>query len=1009
MKKITAVLIVIVMQTVFCFSLGIGAETEKISVIVELDLPEGCDSCEYAKKCAELVSKSACGFELEYIYDTLICGFSGEISANSILRITELNFPCEVYTTAEYEALNLTGTEYSGTDYGMVSAAMVGYYGDGMDTFTGDGVKVAVIDNGFDINHPAFSKEVTDTLDLESLKDARGAKRPHAFMSVVDPMKLYHSSKIPFAYDYANKDLDVSTTASFHGNHVAGIIGAAATEYSDMHGIAPGCQLILMKIFDESRNVASDAALIAALEDALKLGADIINLSLGIYAGSASGNAIDVGDILNKAESMGCIIVSAAGNESVTTRISAANPSGTGLPLATYTDYGTVSFPSTEEYVISVASVDNTVRFGQYFRHAENKKLFVDYEDTTILADEKSVSFTEHFHGKTLEYAVIPGMGKENDYKGINAKGKLALIERGEISFVEKVNIAEKMGAVGVIIYNNDPEWVAMELTGAKLPTVLISREDGKLLTEEKSRTVEFSKDFTVREQTENGGKISSFSSYGVTPSLTLKPDICGVGGNVLSVANGTSYAGMTGTSMASPQVTGLIALMLEKAMDEKAVNMSDAARDIKISLMNTAKPIMQENGVEYSPRVQGAGLADIRGALSQSVRLTSSRTGLPKAELYDDIADSFNIDIVLENVADKAQTLSLSATLTGDGYTEHTLNGESRYYSTLTSEADKYSNISFGDSGNLNRYAEDYAPFKVTLKEGEIKNISLKVSLDGEYHKKLSEIFTNGYFMEGFIRCEMESGEEISMPYMGYAGDWGKGRITDGDRYSPDEVMFNGTAFYVPIETGDYVVSGLNIFDEDGECSADSIAFSPNGDGFADSISFIAPLIRNCKSSVMTIMDSNGKEIYSASSKYAAKTVGSDTLRVFRYDWAGDDGIYHGYTFPDGRYDINIEYHLDYINARPQTSAYTVIIDTVLPRVKNVSVTGNKIRIDAEDENDIYCISIYENDSVGTYLKKVTDKSAEFDISDYEGDSIYYEVIDCAYNIFVGKITLDR
>lgn len=1008
MKKITAALILIAMQTVFCFSLGIGAQTEKISVIVELDLPEGEDSYEYAKKCADKISKSACGFELEYIYDTLICGFGGRISEKSLSRVSSLGFACEVYKSAEYEALEYAGTEYAGTDYGMISAAMVGYSEETSDNLTGDGVKVAVIDNGFDINHIAFDREVTNTLDLESLKDTRGAKRPHAFMSVAEPMELYHSSKIPFAYDYANRDLDVSTTASFHGNHVAGIIGAAPTENSDMHGIAPDCQLILMKIFDESRGSASDMALIAALEDALKLGVNIINLSLGIYSGSASGNTVDIGDVLDKAESMGCIIVSAAGNESVTTRSGITGKYGLSSPLTSYTDYGTVSFPSTEEYVISVASVENNVRFGQHFRHAENRELFVDYEDVTITVGEESISFTEYFHGKILSYAVIPGMGRESDYKGINVKGKLALIERGEIPFAEKVNIAEKMGAVGVIIYNNDPEWVQMELTGVKIPAILISREDGKRLIEEKKRSLEFSEDFTAREQTENGGKISAFSSYGATPSLTLKPDICAVGGNVLSLTNNNSYGASSGTSMAAPQVTGLLTLLLEKTMAKDIESMADAARNIKTALINTAKPVLQDNGVEYSPRVQGAGLVDIGSALDGKVRITSTKSGLPKAELYDGIADSFNIDVTLENITDKPQRLNLGATLTSDGYRPVPLNGKTVYCTTLTAEADKCSNISFDNSGNLNRYSDGYTPLTVSLKAGEVKNISLKVVLDKEYHENLREIFTNGYFVEGFVYCELSGGEEISMPYMGYAGDWGKGRITDGDLYSADDVMFSGTAFYVPLESGDYIVAGQNVFDENGKINGDSIAFSPNGDGNADTISFLASLIRNCRMSALTITDSDGTKVYSSSTKkYMAKTAGSDKLFVFRYDWAGDDGIYGGYTFPDGQYTVNVECYLDYINAAPQTFTYTVIIDTTLPRVKNISVTGDKIKIEAEDENEIYCISIYENDTPGAYLKKVASASAEFDISDYSGKSIYYEIIDCAYNIYVGKISL--
>ncbi len=1005
MKRITAAFILTVITAVLCLSPTAHAKTERISVIVELDLPKTADSAEYAKKCANTVSKSIPGFTVEYIYDTLVCGFSGNISADAIPLLKRFDFVDEVYESAEYKPLEYEMTEFSEVDSAMISDAMVGFFGNNTE-LSGNGVKVAVIDNGFDITHDAFDIEVSDTLDLESLRDSKGAKRPHAFMSVSDPMQLHRSSKIPFAYDYANRDLDVSTTTTFHGNHVAGIIGAAPTEESEMHGIAPECQLILMKIFDEKRNAASDSAFIAALEDAIKLDVDIINLSLGVYAGSASENNIDISHVINKAESMGCLIVAAAGNESVTTRGSKiAGLHGVIYPPVTYTDYGTISFPSTTKYAISVGSVDNKIHFGQHFRHGENEDLFVDYTDVVVTVGEKEISFTEHFHGKTMGYAVIPGVGSESDYKGINVRGKIALVARGEITFVEKVNNAEKMGAVGVIIYNNEASGVNMDLTGAKLPTIMITHEDGKRLADEKIRTLRFSKEFTVREQT--GGKVSDFSSYGVTPSLTLKPDICGVGGSVLSLAADNSYAGLSGTSMAAPQITGLLALMIEKACDENISDMAATAEDLRIALMNTANPVVQANGVEYSPRVQGAGLANLAGALSQKITLTSTQNGQAKIELYDKLTGSFNVDVTLENKTDNPQKVKLGATFTNDGYTKMTFGERSGFYNTLTAEADKYSIISCDNRGNLNRYANDYRPLEIMLKPGEVKNVSLTILLDEKYHKELATIFTNGYFAEGFVYCESDEGE-ISLPYMGYIGDWGVGSITDGDLYSDDNVIFTGTGFHVPLETGDYVIAGLNVFADDGKYDADSIAFSPNGDGNADSISFLAPLLRNCSRSSFAVADANGKKIYSNSEGYLAKTVGSDSLRIFRYDWMGTDGIYDGYVFPDGEYNISIEYYLDYVNARPQNDTYKIIIDTKKPKVKSLSVKGDKIKIEAEDENEIYCISIYENDSAGAYLKSVTDSQAEFDISDYDGDYIYYEIIDCAYNIHVGKIMLN-
>ena len=55
----------------------------------------------------------------------------------------------------------------------------------------------------------------------------------------------------------------------------------------------------------------------------------------------------------------------------------------------------------------------------------------------------------------TYDVVAVPGLGKEADYEGLDVTGKVALVSRGEIPFVDKIAFAKKAGAIGIIIHNN--------------------------------------------------------------------------------------------------------------------------------------------------------------------------------------------------------------------------------------------------------------------------------------------------------------------------------------------------------------------------------------------------------------------------------------------------------------------------------------------------------------------------------------------------------------------------
>lgn len=939
------------------------------------------------------------------------------------------------YTAAVESARELVGLDDLSSEYGL----------------TGDGVIVAVIDSNFDIDHPAFAGETANEVYTEESIAALLDTTRLNVNNYASAQELYYNERIPFAFDYSGRDTDLSGSAS-HGTHVAGIIGANPTDDSSMHGIAPECQLLLMKVFSDDGETADDAAILAALEDAVSLGADVINLSLGSYSGSAAAKSSRTLEAaLKKAEDAGCIVVSASGNEATSAQYSRfAYEYDVSLPPADYTDYGTAGYPSVSEYSLATASVDNMYSFGTAFGFENGGELF-SYTDTNLMFGLLDETFAEHFGDRGIEFAVVPGIGLDSDYDGVDVRGKLALISRGETTFAEKTAVAAAHGAIGVIFYNNvENEALNLDLTDAVLPAIAISLEDGERLISDSRRELRFypSSSFKV----ENGGLPSSFSSTGATPQLGLKPDVSAVGGNIYSTIP-DGYGTMSGTSMASPQLAGIIALLCDYYADSADYAQTDNQQTtdiqtidtqttdtqtihpqaIRTLLMNSAQPLLGPNGVEYSPRLQGAGLVNLESALEREIELTYAYNGKPKIELYDLIGDYIYIDITLTNLTDSPLDATLSASLINDGYEVHEIDGDQKYFSSLVSVSDSKSIISAGES-NLNRAADDYAPYALTLDAHESRTVSLTIELDSDYRDTLASIFTNGYFVEGYIYCETAN-HRCSIPYMGYAGDWTSAPILDASVYTEStyqtdaplndsaisQPLFGGVSIVTPVLER-YITAGLDIFSDDlsgtNIPAADEIAFSPNGDGAADYIYLRADFLRNASSGSMTVLDSEGKAVYSSliAPNYFIKSHDYEAPVALLFEWNGSDGINLRYILPDGRYTLRYDFTLDYLSGSTQTYTFDVRLDTEKPSVDSYSYDADSgiLTLTASDNHKPRYVKLFSDDSEDfrliEYCPGIDEGSgftAEFDLSGYDGDSIYVEIVDCAYNSLVDIIEL--
>lgn len=589
--------------------------------------------------------------------------------------------------------------------------------------YTGAGSKIAIIDTGADIEHEAFDADAFDysigLLDEEvDLMDSADIAAVLAELNAykrtgATAENMYFNSKVPFGFNYIDGNVNIVHVydgQGEHGSHVAGIATANAyVENEDgsfsyaldttfVQGVAPDAQLLVMKVFGQNGG-AYDADYMAAIEDAIVLGADAVNLSLGSGnpgMSRATGSSEELGlyqDILDNLEQSGVVVAISSGNNSYWGE-SAEN----GLPYLYLDDvnFQTDGSPGSYTNAFTVASVDNDGFVASYFIVDGN---IVSYEESTEYGNVPMTTLAG-----TKEFVFVNSIGQPADFEAVGSdilSGKIVMCYRGESSFFEKANAAMAAGAVGVVVVNNQEGIIRMNLTGYEYtaPVVSITQLDGELFkaigTEHttESGITYWTGSLDVassRDAFQYGSEyytMSVFSSWGVPGSLELKPEITAPGGNIYSVAGANvtqgemlfgdhaSYELMSGTSMAAPQVTGMAALMAqyirETGLEEKTG--LDARTLAQSLLMSTAVPMRdgQSDGNYYPVIQQGAGLANVGAAATADsyIIMGSDATvayndGKVKAELGDDADKTgvYSFSFTINNLTDEEKAFALSA-----------------------------------------------------------------------------------------------------------------------------------------------------------------------------------------------------------------------------------------------------------------------------------------------------------------------------------------------------------
>ncbi len=865
-----------------------------------------------------------------YTYDTVFNGMALEVRYRDVDALRALAGVESVYLCESYDAPIMLDDTYSTAMANARAAWATGYNGDGM--------LIAVVDSGIDYNHPMLSA-LDSSMEITAEEMARRVLAAGQLNAKVAGGRYVMNDKVIFGYDYANRDDDPMDDRDGHGTHVAGIAAGGSTPEGVELGMAPNAQLMALKVFTSENSSTTDATILAAVDDAVKLGADVINLSLGSPAGFSQYPGVErftFSTVYENARASGCMISGSAGNEG---HIGAKALLDVGLPYASNPDYGLVGTPGIEPSSMSTASVENTMAFQSYFTSGDTKIPYDDHNKTPI---------SQSLNGKTLSFVAVPGYGLEEDYAAIDAAGKIALVSRGNGSFSTKALNAEKAGAVAIVVYNNaDTGFVNMDLTGAAIPGIFIEQAAGLALAGVGAGSMTFSTSYIDFFPNFNGGGMSDFSSWGVTPDLKIKPDLSAAGGNIFSAVP-DGYASMSGTSMAAPQTAGASVLVRQRVeKDFPSLTPAQQTQMVENLLMSAARPV--DNTTDeytYNPypvQQQGAGMIDAYGAVKTPVVLYNNYDHKTKVELGDKLdCGGFTVSFTAENLSATDQTFALDSIMLTDAY-DYSANANDptdiKYFCSMAS-------VPMGAAKSVSVSGDGEYGETLTIRAGGKVAVTATFAFSDDENERLLSVFTNGYYAYGYVTLNPVSPDEryaLSIPFLGFIGDWTQAPHYDDITVYDNlpEKLENAPFYFENVAISGYNYNWLPLGVKG---SSDYNAISPRTSPlFNDAVSLSVATLRNIKSARAEVLDEHGAKIrdISSNTKYYTKAYNSTfglSLTDFAMaglSWDGKDN--NGAYVPDGRYTYAIYTTLDYPGAETheQSLSVRVLVDSVMPQVE--------------------------------------------------------------------------
>ena len=827
----------------------------------------------------------------------------------------------------------------------------------------GEGKVIAVIDTGVDTTHQAFTGELAGTPPLTPQKVA-------ALSSQLGEGKtgVYISQKFPFAYDYADGDNDASPReggSGFHGTHVAGI---AAGNADKIVGTAPNAQVIVAKVTRSEDDALLDSALLASLDDMLVLHPDVINLSLGWTAGMDNEADSVYATVYKKLQEAGITVNAASGNAFST---GYGNNSGKGLPYASDPDSSVIDEPATYSSVVAVASVENALIRNAFTVNGKD----IGYQRSRGMNGEKVAYFSDLPAG-TYEY-VDAGFASEEDVAALKEKypdglaGKIALVSRGKMTYQKKVENLYDLHPAGILVYNNVSvgSLIIMNLTTQDLPAAFISQADGQAMLDAPEHKLSIAEGQVLPQSSIY--EASEFSSWGVSPDLRLKPEIAAPGGNVFSSIPNGAYEQTSGTSMATPQMAGISAIVLQRVQSDPlfaSMSARQQADVVQNLIMGTARPLTdaaQTTGALYSPRKQGAGLVDALAATTSSVYPTvvgAAEQSRPKADLGDG-TKGWHFDVTLHNLSGTAATYELSSQalseiVDGGFFTEHSSDWRGK-------------GVEITYSGAASASAEGAM---VTVPASGEATVGIDIAPGSEFASYVADNTPNGTFLDGFVRfaSKTDGQPDLAVPYLGFYGDWGKAPIFDalasvGGAHTRASDIVNGqtgaSLGYNPL---------VKVADRTGNPNPQRYVISRSTASGAPTI--LEPrtgTLRSVHTLTSTYTKQAGETVFSVTnhqnwkSVYLTSTEENTWVEAYHESTAFDANAEKFAQMPDGAYTLRIAASNDGPSRAEQSISYNFRLDTKAPVISDLVYSGKDegfvVTFDVTDDSPLAAVDLHD------------------------------------------------
>ena len=952
-----------------------GSDTDRdpariVGIIVQLD--DGADTAAALASINEAVAGEFPGarVQVQREYDNALVGFAlrapagslDAIRASSGVRAAFLEREGHVSDVAAMDAEGGTrASQAEGQDPANLSAQLM--MRTDQVTQKGEGKVIAVIDTGVDMTHPAFTGAMPDNVALS--EDQVQALVPHLGAG---KSGQYMSEKFPFAYDYADDDVDAAPReggSGFHGTHVAGIAAANADK---IVGTAPDAQIIVGKVTRSEDDALLDSALLAALDDMVVLRPDVINLSLGWTAGMDNEADSVYDTVYKKLQEEGITVNAAAGNAFST---GYGNNSGKGLPYASDPDTSVMDEPATYPSVVAVGSVENAL-----IRNAFTAAgMDIGYQRSRGMNGEKVAYFSDLPAG-TYEY-VDAGFASEEDVAALKEKfpnglsGKIALVSRGKMTYQKKVENLYDLHPAGVLVYNNVSvgSLIIMNLTTQDVPAAFISQADGQAMLAAADHHLTIAEGQVLPQSTTY--EASEFSSWGVSPDLRLKPEIAAPGGNVFSAIPNGAYEQTSGTSMSTPQMAGISAIVLQRVQSDPmfaSMSARQKADVVQNLIMGTARPLTdaaQTSGALYSPRKQGAGLVDALAATTSSVYPTvagAAEPSRPKADLGDG-TKGWHFDVTLHNLGAAPATYELSSQalseiVDGGFFTEHSSDWRGR-------------GVEVTYSGAASASAEGAT---VTVPASGEATVGVDIVPGSEFASYVAQNAPNGTFLDGFVRLTSKTASQpdLTVPYLGFYGNWGKAPIFDalastGGAHTRASEIVNGA-------TGDSLGYNplIKVADRTGKPNPQRYVISRSAASGAPTV--LEPrtgTLRSVHTLTSTYMNEAGETVFSVTnhrnwkSIYLTSTEENTWVEAYHDSTAFDANAEKFARMPDGAYTLRIAAANDGPSRAEQSISYDFRLDTKAPVISDLVYSGKDegfvVTFDVTDDSPLAAVDLHD------------------------------------------------